>query len=91
MDWSAAVNGIPLIAVVLGLVEVVKRLGVKDRAAVAVSLGIGVLLGIGYSASLQPITTYSALFAAIIYGLALGIVACGVWDVATRRSQRRAK
>ncbi len=90
MSGTEAVNGIPLVVVVLGLVELSKRLGVKDLAAVAVSFLIGLVVGLGYQASLGNLTTYAGWFAAVLYGLGLGLVSSGVWDAGTQRATRKA-
>jgi hypothetical protein len=87
---EAIVNGVPLIVIVVGLVEVSKRLGVKGKAAVAVSLGLGVVLGVGYQLSLAVPVDFAGYFGAAVYGLALGLSACGLYDVATRRSLEKA-
>lgn len=76
------VNGIPLVVVVVALVEWVKRFGVEGRALNAISMGIGVLVGIGYWYSQAPLSSFTGWFGAVIYGVALGLVASGVYDAA---------
>lgn len=84
--FDVLVNGIPLVAVVLGLVEISKRLGVEGKGAVITSLLIGLVLGIAYQLSVAIPTDFAGYFGAAIYGLALGLTASGIYDVVTRRS-----
>lgn len=86
MDWSqfffVSVAGIPMILVVLGLVEFVKQLGVQGKALLGASMGIGLVLGVGYQlsvASALPVN-FGGWFAVAIYGLALGLFASKVYD-----------
>ncbi|HAD06455.1 MAG TPA: hypothetical protein DCE76_04780 [Anaerolineaceae bacterium] len=77
---ESMVNGIPLVLVVLGLVEWSKRLGVSGQHLQILSMLIGVVLGILYQYSVFPLTTFGEWFGAVIYGLALGLIASGVYD-----------
>lgn len=90
MNFSnALVNGIPLVAVVLALVEWSKRLGLSGKLLQALSMLVGVVLGVLYQYSQQPLAGFSAWFGAVVYGFALGLVASGVYDAA--RSASKAK
>ncbi len=81
MDFSnALVAGIPLVFVVIGLVEWSKRLGVSGKPLMVLSMLIGVVLGVLYQFSLQPLEGFSAWFGAVVYGLGLGLVASGIYD-----------
>lgn len=83
MDFgNAFVAGIPLILVVLGLVEWIKQLGVQGVAIRVVSLVVGLVIGIAYQFSIAQPTGFSEWFAAVVYGLALGLVASGIYDAA---------
>jgi len=83
MDFSdALVNGIPLILVVIGLVEWVKSLGVSGNALRIASLIIGAVLGVLYQVSVQVPGDFAGWFGAVVYGIALGLVASGVYDAA---------
>lgn len=77
---ESMVNGIPLVLVVLGLVEWSKRLGVSGQQLQILSMLIGVVLGVLYQYSVFPLTTFGEWFSAAIYGLALGLIASGVYD-----------
>ncbi len=83
MDFSnALVAGIPLVLVVIGLVEWSKRLGVSGKPLMVLSMLIGVVLGVLYQFSQQPLEGFSAWFGAVVYGLGLGLVASGIYDAA---------
>jgi hypothetical protein len=79
------VGGIPLILVVFGLVEFVKLMGVTGKLLTATSLTVGAILGTAYQLSLTMPVNYAGWFAAVIYGLALGLAACGLYDFLNAR------
>jgi hypothetical protein len=82
MDFSQyLVAGVPLIFVVLGLVEWVKSFGVKGNAVKVVSMAIGLGLGVGYQLSVAMPVGFTGWFGVIVFGLALGLVASGIYDV----------
>jgi len=76
------VNGIPLVVLVIALVEWIKRFGVSGQALNALSMGVGAVIGIGYWYAQHPLASFGDWFGAIVYGLALGLVASGVYDAA---------
>lgn len=83
MDNFATVSvlGIPLIFVVQGLVEYVKKLGLEGKVLLGVSLALGLVLGAGYQlAALGFPTEFAGWFGVGLYGLGLGVVASGVYD-----------
>lgn len=80
MDFSDMVGGIPLVLVVLGLVEFIKRFGVEGKVLLGVSMGVGLVLGVLYKISLALPASYGEWFIAVIYGIALGLVASGIYD-----------
>lgn len=80
MNFNQAVNGIPLVLVVLGLVELTKALGVVGKLLTIISFVIGLVLGILYQLSIAPPMGFGGWFAAVVFGLALGLVACKVYD-----------
>lgn len=65
--------GIVLIPVILGLVEIVKILGLPKRFSPLVSLVLGILAGVIY---VHP----ENLSAAILVGIALGLSAVGLYS-----------
>ena len=83
MDFTQyLVAGVPLVLVVLGLVEWVKSLGLTGVAVKFVSMAIGLVLGIGYQLSIAVPIGFSGWFDASVFGLALGLVASGIYDAA---------
>ena len=83
---SLLVGMIPLVAVVFGLVEFVKSLGLKGNALTIVSMLLGVLFGIGYQFATAGFpNTYALWFGTVIFGLAIGLVASGFYDFANSR------
>jgi len=80
MEFDQIVNGIPLLFVVMGLVELIKAFGVQGKALIASSFGIGLVVGLLYQLSLGTPADYAGWFGAVIFGLALGLVACKVYD-----------
>lgn len=81
MNFDAIVAGLPLVLVVLGLVEWVKRLGLAGKAVVIVSMAIGLALGLAYQVSIAVPIDFAGWFGAAVYGIGLGLVASGVYDV----------
>ena len=81
---NISVAGIPLLLVVIGLVQFIKGFGVKGNGVRALSAGIGLLLGVGYQISLALPVDFAGWFAAIVFGLGLGIVASGIYDAANK-------
>ena len=80
MEFDQVINGIPLIFVVMGLVELVKAFGVQGKALTAASFAIGLALGILYQVSLGVPVGFAGWFGAAVFGLALGLVASKVYD-----------
>ncbi len=80
MNFDQVVNGIPLVFVVLGLVELTKALGVQGKLLTIISFVIGLVLGVLYQLSIAPPMGFGGWFAAVVFGLALGLVACKVYD-----------
>ena len=82
MDFSdALVNGIPLVFVIAGLVQFAKKFNLKGEACTALSLGLGVVLGVAYQLRAGPPADFAGWFGAVLYGLALGITTAGLYDV----------
>lgn len=74
------VNGIPLVALVIALVEWIKKFGVTGNVLNAVSMAVGAVVGIGYWYAQAPLVGFSDWFGAIVYGLALGLTASGLYS-----------
>jgi hypothetical protein len=77
---SAAVAGVPLVLLVLGLVELSKRLGLAGRWLTVASMAIGIVFGAAYMVSQDVPVDFGGWFAVIVYGLMLGLIASGVYD-----------
>jgi hypothetical protein len=78
---GAVVAGVPLMFVVIGLVQWVKSFGVTGNLLRVVSMIIGLVFGGGYIfATVGFPATFAEWFAAVVYGIGLGIVASGVYD-----------
>jgi len=77
-----AVNGIPLVVLVIALVEWVKQFGLEGKALNAISMAAGALIGVAYWYAQAPLSSFGDWFGAVVYGLALGLTASGVYDAA---------
>ncbi len=78
---QVSILGLPLIFVVIGLVEYIKKLGVDGKSLLAASMAIGLVLGIGYQISVNGLpVNFGGWFSITVYGLGLGIVASGIYD-----------
>ena len=90
---SVAVKGVPLLFVVMGLVEWFKLFKKADgsqkfngNTLLMISLGWGLLVGSGYMISqtrppaIDWWLIYIYWFGVIVYGLAMGLVASGLFD-----------
>ena len=85
MDFSdAIVNGVPLVFVIAGLVQFAKKFNLKGEACTALSLVLGVVLGIAYQLQAGLPADFAGWFGAVVYGLALGITTAGLYDVVKR-------
>lgn len=64
------------VALIMGLAEVIKRMGLESRWIPLVDLGLGILSGVGvYGYALKY-----GLIDGIILGIALGLSACGLFS-----------
>lgn len=89
---EAAVAGVPLLFVVLGLVQWVKSFGVQGNALRGVAMAVGLLLGAGYQLAVVGFPAdFAGWFAVVVFGLGLGVVASGVYDAATTMIKAAAK
>lgn len=80
MELSQMVAGVPLVLVVIGLVEWIKRFGVTGKALNAASMAVGLVLGVAYQVAQAVPVGFGGWFVAAVYGLALGLVASGIYD-----------
>lgn len=85
MDLSNPIVISPfLMGIVLGLVELSKRLGIRGNWLIVASMAIGVVLGVlTQVAQLYP--EAGRWVTIVIYGLAVGLAASGVYDWVDKR------
>ena len=78
---DAAIQGVPLLFVVFGLVAWIKSFGVSGNWLRFASMIVGLLFGVGFMFSTVGFPTeFAGWFAVIFYGIGLGVVASGVYD-----------
>lgn len=82
MFENILIAGIPLLAVVIGLVQFIKGFGLSGNTVKLLSLTVGLLLGGGYQYSLGAPVDFAGWFALVVFGLGLGLVASGLYDAA---------
>jgi len=80
MEFDQIVNGVPLILVVMGLVELSKSFGAEGKVLTLISFLIGAVLGVLYQVSLGMPVGFAGWFGSAIFGLGLGLVASKVYD-----------
>ena len=92
MSFDQVVNGVPLIFVVMGLVELIKSFGAQGKALTAISFGIGLVVGLLYQVSLGLPVGFAEWFGSAFFALALGLVASKVYDaIASASGKHEAK
>ncbi len=80
------VGGVPLVAVIFGLVEFSKKFGLKDNWLTLFSLLLGLMFGMAYKIMESGMPyNFSSWFTMIVFGLALGLTASGLYDFANTR------
>jgi hypothetical protein len=92
MEFDQIVNGIPLLFVVMGLVELSKSFGAQGKALTAISFGIGLIIGLLYQVSLGLPVGFAEWFGSAFFALALGLVTSKVYDaIASASGKHEAK
>lgn len=81
---NVAVAGIPLLAIVIGLVQFIKQFGLSGNIVRVVSMVVGLLLGIGYQCSIAVPADFAGWFSVGVFGVGLGLVASGLYDAAQK-------
>jgi hypothetical protein len=69
------VGGASAIAIILGLVQVARRLGIKEKYCPLLSTVLGLLISFGYHFS-----NYKTWYEALIIGLVLGLSSVGLYS-----------
>ena len=86
---DASVVGIPLIAVVMGLVTwLSETFSLVGKQSLIASMLIGLILGGGFQLSQATPADFAGWFAVIVYGLALGLVASGIYDTGKKLTRK---
>ena len=87
IDFSQLlVGGIPLLVVIFGLVEFSKSFGLKGNWLTILSMFLGVLFGFAFQFAKAGIPTgFPGWFEVVVFGLALGLITCGLYDFANKR------
>jgi lipopolysaccharide export LptBFGC system permease protein LptF len=86
---SLLVAGVPLVAVIFGLVEFAKKFGLSGNWLTLFSLLLGLVLGFCYKISEAGMpANFPAWFSTTIFSLALGLVASGLYDFADKRTSK---
>ena len=80
------VSGIPLLVIIFGLVEFSKKIGLKGNGLTIFSLILGVAFGVAYQVAASGVPTgFAGWFTVTVFGLALGLTTCGLYDFADKR------
>jgi len=74
------VGGISLVLVVIGLVEFSKKFGLSGNWLILLSAILGLVLGVGYKLTSGFPVDFTGWFTVIIFGLACGLSATGLYD-----------
>ena len=90
MDISTLlVGGLPLSAVVFGLVEFIKSFGLKGRWLTIASMLLGLAFGVSYQIANAGIpVSFAGWFGVAVFGLMLGLVASGFYDFADKHTPK---
>ena len=77
------IGGISAIAVITGLVKVAREAGLPSKYAPAVSVGLGMVIGVtaAFYAS-------SAVYLGLIGGMAAGLMASGLYDLGKKAVEK---
>lgn len=86
MDFSdAVINGIPLVLLIAGLVAFAKTMGLQGKALTVLSAVLGVVVGGMFQVSQSGLPAdFAGWFGLVIYGLGLGVVTSGMYDLVRR-------
>ena len=86
---ASAENAPILVMVVMGLVTLYGKFGLSGKAQLASSLATGVVFGAAFQiAALGLPDSFAGYFSVLIYGLMIGLVASGVYEVGKNLADR---
>lgn len=78
MDYI--INGVSLSAVVLGLVELLKGIGISGNKLTISAFILGLVLGTLYQVSIEVPAGFSGWFGTVLFGLWIGLTATKGYD-----------
>lgn len=81
MLFGFEVNPVLIVALVMGLVEFSKKLGVQGKASIGMSMFFGVVLGAVYYLGQWIYPGLNDWLGVVIGSLIFGLAACGLWDM----------
>ena len=80
------VNGLPLSAVVFGLVEFIKSFGLRGHWLTIASMLLGLAFGVSYQIANAGLPAgFAGWFGVAVFGIMLGLVASGLYDFVDTR------
>ena len=83
------VGGVPLVAVIFGLVEFIKSFGLKGHWLTGVSMALGLGFGLAYQIATSGLpVNLAGWFIVVIFGLMLGLVASGYYKFIDSRTAK---
>ncbi len=86
---DASVLGLPLTGVIIALVTWISQtFNLVGRQSLIASMVTGLVLGVGYQVSQAMPADFAGWFAALVYGLALGLLASGIYDTGKKIARR---
>lgn len=81
------IDGISIVLLIVGLVELVKKLGVEGNKLTLISVLIGILVGVGFKLYTMLPAAAPWIEVAVV-GLAFGLAATGLYDLAKNAGTR---
>lgn len=89
------VSPVLVMAMVMGLVEFAKKVGVNGKGSMGLSMGLGVAFGVGYqvaeagssSGGLAAVSP-AGWFGMAVFGLLMGLAVSGLYDLGKKFSRK---
>ena len=83
------VGGLPLSAVVFGLVEFIKSFGLRGHWLTIISMLLGLAFGVSYQIANAGLpASFAGWFAVAVFGIMLGLVASGFYKFISARTPK---
>ena len=83
------VGGLPLSAVVFGLVEFIKSFGLRGRWLTIASMLLGLAFGVSYQIANAGLPAgFAGWFSVAVFGIMLGLVASGFYKFISTRTPK---